>query len=161
MRKGVGEIEGRLQRMSRHWGRGRLGSDPLEPQKASILRFSQNPSLPGHRAEPLPWATTRHSEDFLGCRWGHLPEWVKSRSEVSQTDTEAVWEGKALNGEKTHRLLLSTASRLSPFYPFSPSPWPPPSPPASGYIGPVGRSEHKSSCRSLEGQTLRPFVNHR
>lgn len=64
MRKGVGEIEGRRQRMSRHWGRGRLGSDPLEPRKALVLGFSQKPSLPGHRAEPLPWATTRLSEDF-------------------------------------------------------------------------------------------------
>ena len=64
VRKGVAETEGRLQRMSGHWGRGRLGSDPLEPRKALILRFSQKPSLPGHCAEPLPWATTRHSEDF-------------------------------------------------------------------------------------------------
>ena len=31
VRQGIGGIEGRLQRMSRHWGRGRLGSDPLEP----------------------------------------------------------------------------------------------------------------------------------
>lgn len=54
VRQGIGGIEGRLQRMSRHWGGGRLGSDPLEPWKALILRFSQKPSLPGHCAEPYP-----------------------------------------------------------------------------------------------------------
>lgn len=113
MRQGVGGMEGRLQRMSRHWGRGRLGLDPLEPWKALILQFSQKPSLPGHCAEPLPWATANRSEDFWDVDaviyLNELRAGVKSPKRRI-TDTEAVWEGKALNREKIHRPLLSMAS---------------------------------------------------
>ena len=113
VRQGTRGIEGRLQGMSRHWGRGRLGSDPLEPWKALILWFSHKPSLPGHCAEPLPWATTSRSEDFwdvdVVIYLYELRAGVKSPKRRT-TDTEAVWEGKALNEEKIHRPLYSMAS---------------------------------------------------
>lgn len=48
--------------MSRHWGGGL--SAPVQPCKALILGFGQNPSQVSHCAQPLPGVTTGSPEDF-------------------------------------------------------------------------------------------------